>query len=260
MWHGDGLAFMRALPTASVDMIFTDPPYGLPFGRKSAHVAGDDATSETFRAFLPEAVRVLRPGACLCCCAPGGAGGHYSSETAELPVLLEWSTLMFQHPGLQLICIVVWDKGMGTGWRYRSAYETVIVAARRGAPMAWYGDHRVGTVLRGVRRVGGRGKHPTEKPAALAAHFIGLHTRPGDLVLDPFCGYGSTGVAAVGAGRRFMGVEIVPAYAAEAAKRVGEVAEALTVQLTAVNAAPGKAVNDRLTPAHSLGKRENRGS
>lgn len=65
------------------------------------------------------------------------------------------------------------------------------------------------------------GKHPTQKPVALMSHFVNLLSNPGDLVLDPFMGSGSTGVAAKGAGRRFCGIELDEAYFDIARKRIG---------------------------------------
>lgn len=63
-------------------------------------------------------------------------------------------------------------------------------------------------------------QHPTEKPVGLAKHFIRLHSRPGDVVLDPFMGSGTTGIACVDEGRDFIGIEIDPAYYAMAQKRI----------------------------------------
>lgn len=62
--------------------------------------------------------------------------------------------------------------------------------------------------------------HPNEKPERLPALFIDLTTRPGDLVLDPFMGSGTTGVSAVRAGRRFIGIEIEPRYFDIACRRI----------------------------------------
>jgi site-specific DNA-methyltransferase (adenine-specific)/modification methylase len=53
-------------------------------------------------------------------------------------------------------------------------------------------------------------RHPTEKPVDLVKHFLRLHTKPGDIVLDPFAGSGSTGVACVMTGRRYIGFELDP--------------------------------------------------
>ncbi len=64
------------------------------------------------------------------------------------------------------------------------------------------------------------GRHPTQKPLALLQRVVAASTTPGDLVLDPFCGSGTTGVAAVSQGCRFLGVEMDPQYVALAAKRL----------------------------------------
>lgn len=68
------------------------------------------------------------------------------------------------------------------------------------------------------------GKHPTQKPVALMSHFVELLSNPGDLVLDPFMGSGSSGVAALAAGRRFCGIEVDNTYFDIAVKRMGGVA------------------------------------
>lgn len=68
------------------------------------------------------------------------------------------------------------------------------------------------------------GKHPTQKPLAVMDHFIRTLTNPGDHVLDPFMGSGSTGVAALNAGRRFTGIELDPAYYTIAEKRMAQTA------------------------------------
>jgi site-specific DNA-methyltransferase (adenine-specific)/modification methylase len=63
-------------------------------------------------------------------------------------------------------------------------------------------------------------RHPTQKPLAVLRRLIGLASRPGDVVLDPFMGVGSTGVAAVESGRRFVGIEIDETYLAAADRRL----------------------------------------
>jgi DNA modification methylase len=114
---------------------------------------------------------------------------------------------------------------MGLGWRYRRSYEVVLVVAKKGVPMRWFDtSNRIENILRHIKKaVRNENTHPAEKPVALAQHFIGLHTEPGDTVLDPFCGCGSTGVGAIKMERNFVGIEIHPAYADEARKRLGSV-------------------------------------
>ena len=70
------------------------------------------------------------------------------------------------------------------------------------------------------------GKHPTQKPLALIDRCLRASTNPGDVVLDPFTGSGSTGVAAISLGRSFIGIESVEEYVEMAAKRLGEVVTA----------------------------------
>jgi site-specific DNA-methyltransferase (adenine-specific) len=123
--------------------------------------------------------------------------------------------------------MVVWDKGkMGMGWHYRRSYETVLVAQKGKGKTAWYDDsHRIENVIRpgdyGIRKViPGKGDHPTPKPVALAEHFIGLHTKPGDTVLDPFMGRGWVGLACLKLGRNFIGCEIDPEHYGFAERRI----------------------------------------
>lgn len=242
LYCGDCMEIMRQLPDNSIDAVITDPPYGhnnnnkgdLIARREAALGAGDyDAERDDrpiandgpeanaiFRALLPEVVRVLNPGCCFCCC--GGGGGPD-------PQFARWSLWIDDTPGLAFKQMVVWDKGpMGMGWHYRRSYETILVAQRQGAKCAWFDDsHRIENIIRpgdyGIRKIiPSKDQHPTQKPVELAAHFIRLHTRPGDTVLDPFMGSGTTGVAAVKLGRNFIGIEIDKGYFEIAQKRIAE--------------------------------------
>jgi site-specific DNA-methyltransferase (adenine-specific) len=64
------------------------------------------------------------------------------------------------------------------------------------------------------------GGHPTQKPLALLERIIAAVTLPGDTVLDPFCGSGTTGVASVRLGRNFVGIELIPDYVQLSIKRM----------------------------------------
>ena len=67
------------------------------------------------------------------------------------------------------------------------------------------------------------GRHPTQKPIALLDRIITAASSPGDLVLDPFCGSGTTGLVALQRGRRFIGIDVDPSYLDLTARRLGTV-------------------------------------
>jgi len=246
---GDCLEVMAGMPDASVDFIFTDPPYGhnnnngdlihrreaalgrLPDGANpplARPIANDGAEAdEVFAAALPHFRRLLRTGGCCCCCCCCGGGGPD-------PMFARWSLALDRE--LEFKQMVVWDKGpMGMGWHYRRSYETVLVAMKPGGPCKWYDDtDRVENIIRphykGIRKIiPSADEHPTPKPVGLAAHFIGLHTQPGDVVLDPFMGAGSTGVAAQNLGRDFIGIEIDQHWYGVAEQRLATAAAQLTL-------------------------------
>jgi DNA modification methylase len=121
--------------------------------------------------------------------------------------------------------MVVWDKGpMGMGWHYRRSYETILVGQVPGVKCRWFDTtHKVENVIRTIPKIiPTKHQHPTAKPPALAAYFIRLHSQPGDIVLDPFMGAGSTAEAAQHLGRKFVGIEIEERYLAMAVERVNK--------------------------------------
>jgi len=240
VYLGDSTELVPKLQPKSVHFVFTDPPYGINFhdddlatvaavfdetgnrSREPRPIANDDPDDGlrladfTFR----EAKRVLVRGGAIATCAPGGGGRRGF-------VLGEWHRICAQY--LDAINVVVWDKGpIGLGWYYRRSWESIIVAKRRGEPMNWYDEtDAIENVIRpgqyGIARIiPSPDEHPTEKPWQLAAHFLRLHTRPGDLVLDPFCGSGSTLLAAFYGRRRAIGIELDPRWAKRAADRLAE--------------------------------------
>jgi DNA modification methylase len=223
--HGDALEVIKTLPDESIDMIFTDPPYGhnnnngdlisrwecvLNIGdyqpeRDNRPICNDGPEANVlFKSILPEFKRLLKPGCCCCCCCGGGGGPD--------PQFARWS--LWLDEVLEFKQMVVWDKGpMGMGWHYRRSYETVLVAMKKGAACKWYDTTRaVENIIRaktGIPKIiPSINDHPTAKPPSLAAHFIKLHTQPGDVVLDPFCGGGSTIIACKKLQRNFIGIEI----------------------------------------------------
>lgn len=223
LYLGDCRDVLSRLPERSVDLVFTDPPFGhrnnsgndliskieTALGRGPAGPPrpmrndGPEA-NELFRVLVRESARLLRRGGCCCCCCCCGGGGPD-------PQFARWSLWMDEV--LAFKQMIVWDKGpMGLGWHYRRSYETILVGVKRGGRTKWHTRrHDVENIIRpgdGVRKIIPRShQHPTQKPVELAQHFISLHSRKGETVLDPFMGSGTTGIACRRLGRRFIGIE-----------------------------------------------------
>ena len=192
---GDCLEVMATLDAGSVDAVVTDPPYP----REFEHLYG--ATAQ-------EARRVLRVGGSfLTLC------GHYQLARI-LPDMAEhlkyrWIIRM-EQPGSNARMAM----GIIATWK----------------PMLWFVNEklspaRVVTDACVSRKRSKDSGHPWEQGLNYALWGIENLTNPGDLVLDPFCGSGTTGVACVQTGRRFIGIEIDPGYADIARARIAKAAE-----------------------------------
>lgn len=122
--------------------------------------------------------------------------------------------------------MVVWDKGpMGMGWHYRRSYETILVAQKSGAACKWYDEtNKIENIIRPQHKINkiipNKDQHPTPKPVSLGLHFISLHSKPGDIVFDPFCGGGPFMEACAVTGRNYIGIELNPEYVAMAEQRI----------------------------------------
>ena len=243
LWNGRAEEVLDRVGERAAGMIFTDPPYGhgnndgdlisnreAALGRGSGHAprpiandASEDDADALFELVLAQAPRVLSGGGCCCCCCCCGGGGPD-------PQFARWAMRM--NHMLDFKQMVVWDKGkMGLGWHYRRSYETVLVGAVRGGKHRWFDTSgKVENIIRpgdyGIRKIiPNANEHPTRKPVALAAHFIRLHTRAGETVLDPFMGSGTTGVAALREGRSFIGIELERRWFEQACARIRRVVE-----------------------------------
>ena len=223
---GDCRGILPTLGDESVDMVWTDPPYGHGNhdgdfnSRLNDHrgliqrpIANDDADGmrAVVDAALRECARVLKRDCCCCCCCCGGGGPRPT---------FAWVADRMDRDGLSFFHSVIWDKlNPGLGWRYRRQHEMVMVAHRAGGKLAWAEDRRaVPNIWQGMPPR--ERAHPNEKPLALVADFISWHTKPGDVVLDPFCGAATTGIAALQLGRKFIGIELDPTHYETALRRI----------------------------------------
>ncbi len=190
--HGNALDELRRLRSGSVDLLLTDPPYGNngTYGRANVVIAGDADPLVGLTA-LAEGFRILSPN----------RASFFFLDMKHLPFV---RLFVEQYTDFKIGDVLVWDKTrFGFGRAFRKQHELIIVLEKGKVA---YRSRGFANVL-SVTRVG-RPKHPHEKPVALLERLLEHTTSPGDLVVDPFMGSGSTGVAASKLGRRFLGIEL----------------------------------------------------
>src|SRR5580658_4472639 len=243
---GDCLERMAALPPASVDLVFADPPYNLQLSGElyrpdNSRVDGVEDDWDKFANFaeydrfthswLAAARRVLKDDGAL------WVIGSYHNIFRVGAAL--------QDLGFWILNDVIWRKSNPMpnfkGTRFTNAHETLVWAAKsRGArrytfnydAMKLANDDlqmrsdwtlALATGEERVRDAAGAKAHPTQKPEALLHRVILSTTKPGDVILDPFFGVGTTGSVAKRLGRRFIGIEQNPGYVSLARARIEQV-------------------------------------
>ena len=243
---GDCVAALEALPDQSVDVIFADPPYNLQLGGtltrpdQSVVDAVDDAwdqfaSFEAYdaftRAWLLACRRVLKPHGTI------WVIGSYHN------IFRVGATL--QNLNFWILNDVIWRKTNPMpnfkGRRFQNAHETLIWASRDSSAKSYtfnYDAMKAANddvqmrsdwlfpICSGCERLkdeNGDKVHPTQKPEALIARILMASTKPGDVVLDPFFGSGTTGAVAKRLGRHFVGIEREEDYIAAAARRIAAV-------------------------------------
>jgi len=244
--QGDCIEVLKGLPDRSVDLVFADPPYNLQLGGdllrpdNSRVDAVDDhwdqfesfAAYDAFtRAWLTECRRVLKDDGAI------WVIGSYHNIFRVGTVL--------QNLGFWILNDVVWRKTNPMpnfkGARFTNAHETLIWAAKgRGAKRYTFNYDAMKMandelqmrsdwtfpLCTGEERLKdetGAKAHPTQKPEALLHRVLLASTRPGDVVLDPFFGTGTTGAAARRLGRRYVGIEREADYVELARERIARV-------------------------------------
>jgi modification methylase len=252
---GDCVAALEALPDQSVDAIFADPPYNLQLGGalhrpdQSLVDAVDDewdqfASFEVYdaftRAWLLACRRVLKPNGTI------WVIGSYHN-------IFRVGT-MLQDLNFWLLNDIVWRKTNPMpnfkGRRFQNAHETMIWASRDAKAKSYTfnydalkasnddvqmrSDWLFPICSGGERLKGDDGKkvHPTQKPEALLARVIMASTKPGDIILDPFFGTGTTGAVAKRLGRNFVGIEREQDYIDAATARIEAVEPLGKAELT----------------------------
>ena len=239
---GDCVAAMKAMPDASVDLVFADPPYNLQLkgelhrpNNSRVDAVDDDwdrfdsfaAYDKFTRAWLTEAQRILKPDGALWV-----IGSYHNIFRLGTGI---------QDLGFWILNDVVWRKTNPMpnfrGKRLTNAHETLIWAApsERARPTFNYDALKelneglqmrsdwVLPICTGGERLKdetGAKAHPTQKPEALLHRILVGTTNPGDVIVDPFFGTGTTGAVAKRLGRHYIGIEREASYVDAARKRL----------------------------------------
>jgi site-specific DNA-methyltransferase (adenine-specific) len=236
--QGDCLEVLKRIPEESVDLIFADPPYFLSNGgitchsgkRVSVHKGQWDASRgivEDHRftlSWLSACKRVLKPN-----------GSIFVSGTRHVIFSVGFA---MQELGFKMLNDIVWYKVIpppNLCCRYFTHSTELILWAARDARSKHCFDYPAMKAENGGKQMQNLwaivppkkaekrfGKHPTQKPLALLDRIVRAASRPGDLVLDPFSGSGTTGVASARAGRRYVGVELDAEHLSQSVRRYSD--------------------------------------
>lgn len=225
-----GPAGLATLPDKSVDHVITDPPY-----EAEAHTLGrrihNPRTKEIreapldFDAITPE----TRDTASL---HIARIARRWQLVFSQVEATSTWSACLRGH-GSRYIRTMVWTKPNGqpqlTGDRPGMGYEMIVVCHGPEVRLSWNAGGKRGVYVFSVDANFSRTPryHSTQKPLDLMEQLVRDFTDPGELVIDPFAGSGTTGVACLRMGRRFIGWERDPKYAAIARGRLSTAREQL---------------------------------
>ena len=228
--HGDCLDVMRGLPDGCVDAVVTDPPYCSGSVGESQRVAakGQGLRSENVRRlgwFTGDNMGTA--GLMFLLRSVAFEAARVAKPTGSFLVFCDWRMApniipAIESAGLRYQNLLVWDKGhFGLGRGFRAQHE-LIAHFSFGAPE--YHAATCGNVIRAGRVTAANREHQTEKPTDLMARLIEVVAPDDGVVLDPFAGSGSTGVAALLNSRRFIGIEREAAYVDIARHRIADAA------------------------------------
>lgn len=220
LYHGDCLEYMKTMPENSVDAVVTDPPWmdyetGMYDASEWHRPVGKMQPSE----YCNDLFRVLKDRAAIILWCRWDVFHEHAASLAE--------------SGFDVRNCIVWDKGTHTagdldgniGYQHEQAVFAVKGCWKRHTKREvnmWRVPHLFSKEKR---------DHPTEKPVPLMSRSVQLVAQRGDTVFDPFMGSGTTGVACVKLGRKFIGCELDESYCAIAAKRISQAQDQLTLDI-----------------------------
>ena len=203
--HGDCIEVMRQIPANSVDFILTDPPYLVNYRDRTGRTIRNDTNDNWLKPAMAEAYRVLKQDRV--------AIMFYG--WTKIDVFFE----AWRDAGFQPVGHIVFRKRYSSKSRFlRYQHEQAFLLAKGRPPLP---KQPLGDVME--MPYSGNKLHPTQKPVAVLAPLIRSFTLPGETVLDPFAGSGSSCAAALLTDRRYIGVEMDDVYFQQASSRLERV-------------------------------------
>jgi DNA modification methylase len=199
---GDCISIMQSLPANSIDFILTDPPYLVRYQDRDGRSIQNDSNSDWLVPAFAEAYRVLKQDRFMI---------SFYGWTQVDKFFHAW-----RSAGFRIIGHLVFRKQYASKSRFLKYQHEQAYLLAKGNPQL--PEHPIPDVM--DMPYSGNKLHPTQKPVAALKPLIEAFTQQGDVVLDPFCGSGSTLLAAKILNRRYLGIELDPQYHAAASRRL----------------------------------------
>ena len=189
--HGDCVDVLKSFPAESVDLIITDPPYLVNYKPRDGRRCENDNNADWLWPAFQELARVLKPDS-------------FCASFYGWPWIDQFMAV-WKRVGLRPVSHLVWVKGHCSREGYTRSHHEVGFLLAKGKPPRPVDP--ISDVLPWIYT--GNPLHPNQKPVVGLVPLLLAYSRPGDIVLDPFAGSGSTGAAARKCGRRYILIEKV---------------------------------------------------
>ena len=210
LWHGDCLELMKNIPDGSVDLVLTDPPYGMAFKsnyrKEKYNEIKNDKSLEWLEKYVGECFRILKDN----------TAAYFFLSWHNVDVFKQAIEKKFKIKN-----ILIWEKNNTSMGDLKASYAPkyeMIIFAHKGRKLL--NGFRYADIIKANRT--GNKLHPTEKPVDLLELFIKNSSDENAVVFDGFMGSGSCGVACVNTDRLFIGIELDDGYFEIAKKRIEE--------------------------------------
>lgn len=200
---------IQDIPSESIDLIVTDPPYflGMTHNGKKGDLSDLKICEPFYKKLFSEYDRVLK-------------------DTGRVYFFTDWRGYAFYYPIFASIIparnLIVWNKKSGAGNNYNYSHEFIIYGTKKPVNQGGSNVWRETAFSSGAMKTNGKKVHPTQKPVELIERIIKDGSKPGDTVLDTFMGSGTTGIACLNTGRKFIGMELQRKYFDVSCNRIGE--------------------------------------